>query len=420
MKWVILAVGSRGDVQPFLALAIALQQAGEDVCLAALEPHRHFVESHQVAFASMGDLPERYAQQPRIKVPFYGLLGRFLFWWFYRDILRNYSPYFAQVCAGADRIIFSGLAFPVYHLAEAMKVPAFFLSLVPHTPTTQFVDPFFARSHFAGTAWFNRLSGQIENWFMLQLTLPIVNRWRQDELNLAAVNRRAVLTHRQKWITQTLYCYDASLLPIPSDWPDDTHATGFLKLPLADDWQPSAELRSFFHNGSKPLYVGFGSMVPNAAEQAYRAIFEMAAQLKERLVILAPNRSLNLTRLAEESGLPAANFHIVEDVPHEWLFKHVKLAIYHGGIGTLAAALNAGIPSLILPQNYDQFFWAELIESSQLGVNSAPTAAALTEAVSGCLHSAEIEQSLKRQQHQLQQTNGVKCTMMHLRKNDET
>ncbi len=411
MRWVLVTVGSRGDVQPFVALARALQAAGHTVTVAALEPHRGLVQAHEVEFASLGALPERFSQSPRWKIPFHGLLGRTVFWSLYRDLLGLYLPRFVDVCRDADRLVFSGLAFPVYHIAQRLEIPAVAVSLVPHTPTRAFVDPFFVRSPLAGMGWFNAVSPSLENQLMLQLSAGPINEWRAQTLGLPRLGRAQWSEHRQRTVSVCLHAYSRHLLPEPDDWPRSIVVTGAWPLPLDPAWTPSPGLVEFLRCGEPPVYVGFGSMTPSATGRLYRDSFVAARDQGRRVLVAADGTRVDLRGLAASAGFRREDLYLAPPTPHDWLLPRVALAIYHGGVGTVTAAHRAGIPSIIVPYGFDQFFWAQRV--AQLGSGLAPTrwqrpdAQWLRAAISRACQDPAIRAAVERIRRGLESEGGV-------------
>ncbi|MCH9681728.1 MAG: glycosyltransferase [Deltaproteobacteria bacterium] len=371
MRWVLVTVGSRGDVQPFVALGRGLQAAGHTVVVAALEPHRPFVEAHGIEFASLGATPARFTQTPRLKIPFHGVVGRTLFWSLYRHLLGLYLPRFSEVCRGADRLVFSGLAFPVQHIAQQLGVPAIAVTLVPHTPTRAFVDPFFARSPLAGVGWFNAASAVAETQLMLQSSAGPLNEWRTQVLGLPRIGRAQWSRHRRRTVALRLHAYSPHLLPQPDDWPGDIVVTGAWTLAPDPRWSPAAGLVEFLRDGDPPVYVGFGSMTPGTAGRLYRDVFTAVRSQGQRVVVAADGSSLDVRGLAARAGMGRGDVYVAPPTPHEWLLPRVALAIHHGGVGTVTATHRAGIPSVIVPYGFDQFFWAQRVV--QLGSGLAPT-----------------------------------------------
>jgi len=157
-----------------------------------------------------------------------------------------------------------------------------------------------------------------------------------------------------------LYGVSPSLLPRPSDYPDNIYVCGQW-VPPAPDWSPPPDLVEFLAAGEPPLYLGFGSMAglvqPGLLE-------ELIGAVAGRRVLFYPGWSD-----VRSSDLPPG-FCVVRDTPHDWLFPRTSAVIHHGGAGTTHSAARAGVPSVVVPLAGDQFFWADRL--ARLGVAPAP------------------------------------------------
>lgn len=344
----LLAIGSRGDVDPCIALALGLRRAGWAVRIAALDPFAEVIHRHGIEFASLGALPARFTAGGR-RAPHRGLAGRALFWAVYQRLLAGYLPRFAPACAGASLIVHTGLAFPAYHVAEAMGVPCAALALVPGLPTDAFVHPLFARRRLAVHPRYNRATHAIEWQMMLQSTAGVIDRWRRDTLDLPSVPRRHAMAHRWDRTHAWLVAVSPTLAPRPANWPATAHVVG--SLALDDGAPPDADLRAWVEDGPPPIYAGFGSMTRLDERAAARALVGALAALGRRGVFASGWGGL-------PSDLAAPHVRVVEAISHRWLFPRCAAAVHHGGVGTTTAALRAGVPSVVAPVDYDQRFWA--------------------------------------------------------------
>ncbi|MCX4246552.1 glycosyltransferase [Paraliomyxa miuraensis] len=369
MRWQMFCVGSRGDVQPFVALGRALVDQGHTVRIAAFEPHRALVQAHGLELTTLGPLPDEFAG-PRRSPPFIGLGGRALFWGLVRRVLARYLPRFAEVADGADALMYSGLAFVVHHLAERLDVPTVSVALVPHVPTRAFVDPFFAGHPLARVPAFRRLTGQAERALMLGLCAGPVARWRSS-LGLPPVPRGGWLAHRERMVTHELLAYSELLLPRPADWPKKVVVTGFWHQDARHRNDAHPDVEQFLGRGPAPILVGFGSMSPGTTAARFRAVLGAAADLGERVLVIAPQGPVDIEGIARRAGLGSRSFLRVDELSHAWVLPRVALAIHHGGIGTLGAVVRAGTPSVVMPHDYDQFFWGERVERLGIGVARA-------------------------------------------------
>ncbi|MCA9691359.1 MAG: glycosyltransferase family 1 protein [Myxococcales bacterium] len=363
---VIYAVGSRGDVEPCLALGIGMRAAGYAVRIAALDDARASTTARGLEFASLGALPARFASPGRAP-SFQGLVGRALFWAVYQRILASTLPAFVDAGDGADLIVYTGLGFPGYHLAEARGLPCASLAFVPGAATGAFVNPLFARRGMSQGACFNRASFRVEHELMLQSTAHHLAGFRRA-LGLGPLPRRQLLAHRWSRTDAVLLAVSPSLVPRPVDWGPRVHLTGSLRLPAAREVEVAPTLQAFLERGAAPVYVGFGSMTRGAAARRSAAVVSALGQLGLRGVLARGWGGMSL----EACDLPA-HVCVVDEVAHDWLFRRVQAVVHHGGAGTTAAALRAGQPAVIAPFAYDQWFWGRLLAARELG--PAPIAA---------------------------------------------
>lgn len=182
-----------------------------------------------------------------------------------------------------------------------------------------------------------------------------MNVFRGSKIMVRPLHRQPVERRR------VLYGYSERILPRSRDWPQNIQVTGFWFLDAADGWQPPDDLLAFLAAGSKPIYVGFGSMYPRDPKRITATMIAAIRKAGCRAIIakgwggLVPD---------EAAGDP--NIYLLQQAPHDWLFPRMAAAVHHGGAGTTAAAVRAGIPSLILPFITEQAFWSVQLE--KLGV----------------------------------------------------
>jgi len=160
-----------------------------------------------------------------------------------------------------------------------------------------------------------------------------------------------------------LYGFSRHVIPVPADWGQSMHVTGFWPLESPTGWEPPAGLREFLQAGPPPVYIGFGSMVNRRPEEATEMVLQALAESGQRGIISAGWGGLNTERLPK-SVFP------VGSIPHEWLFPRMAAIVHHGGAGTTAAGLRAGVPAVVTPFFGDQPFWGARIRS--LGVGPSP------------------------------------------------
>jgi sterol 3beta-glucosyltransferase len=148
----------------------------------------------------------------------------------------------------------------------------------------------------------------------------------------------------------------------PADWPEHCPITGYL-FDDDSDWTPPQDLRDFLDAGEAPVYIGFGSMPDSKPERTTRLIIDAVQRTGKRAVILTGWAGLGA------DDVPP-NVHVLNYAPHSWLFPRMAALVHHGGSGTTASGLRAGVPGVIVPHNGDQPYWGRRIK--ELGVGAAP------------------------------------------------
>jgi sterol 3beta-glucosyltransferase len=346
MHITILAFGSRGDVQPNVALGLGLERAGHKVRLVALSEFKAFVESRGLDFSSLG-LDMRDLRQA----------GRE-----FKPNMERMQEDFWQASQGTEAIIFSTLGINAYHVAEKLEVPCLWALTIPIFGRTR-TRPALLPPLPLGSGY-NLLAHILTEQGTQQTIGRIFNSWRQARLNLPPIQlHRFPYTQLRGRPVPLLYCYSPAVVPRPPDWSEHAHVTGYWFLDHPPDWQPPADLVDFLESGPAPIYVGFGSETSRDPEKASRIVLDALSESGQRGVMATGPGGLS------QSDLPNEVF-LIEAVPHDWLFPRMAAVVHHGGAGTTGAGLRAGVPSIIVPVSNDQPFWARRVKA--LGAGPAP------------------------------------------------
>jgi len=379
MRCTILAVGSRGDVQPLLALGIGLRAAGVSVRVATHRDFEAAVRAHQLEYFPLighassffgGAAGNAFRERVRKPAEFRRLFDNYLSLFFERFLRDAWAASEdADVVLSWSRIATS--------LTERLKVPVFVVSLNPvlHLPTSAFPNPFQGPSGWRLGPLFNRLT-----W---RLALPAtrigetqLNAWRRDQLGLAPIGWREELRRLRR--LPHLLGYSPSVLPRPRDWARSIHVTGYWFLDEPAAYQPPADLAAFVEAGPPPIAVGFSSQVGRNAAAVTRTVVDAVTRAEARAVLVSGF-----------GGLKGVAFppHVfpVRTVPYDWLLPRVRAMVHHGGAGSTATALRVDLPNLAVPFGYDQALWGARVHA--LGAGPAPipvehlTGAALADAI---------------------------------------
>ena len=354
----ILTMGTRGDVQPYVALGKGLQARGHDVLLAGPDNFASWVEGHGLPFHPLGIDMEAFIQTPEVRR---ALSGRWLelakMW--NRTILPLMRAMLATTWdAGreADVIVFHPKVSGAVDVAEATGATAILASPIPLFPTGDFPVVISTRNY---GRWLNRLTYVV---FSLARApyLRMFNRWRAETLGLG---RGPVFTPMGGGVKTRLCAVSPAVIPRPRDWSEGDHMTGYWFLEDDPDWRPGPSLAAFLEAGESPIYIGFGSMTYKDPQALAREVVEGVRQAGVRAILATGWGGL------DKIAVPDTVLQI-DGAPHARLFPHVSAVVHHGGAGTTAAGLRAGRPTLVCPLTVDQPFWAKRVW--QLGCGPKP------------------------------------------------
>jgi sterol 3beta-glucosyltransferase len=389
MRITVLAIGSRGDIQPLLALAVGLQQTGRhEVRFAAPDNFESLAREHHLDFFPLGINTQELLGSQKLKA---GIeTGRNFFLWFL-NVLHLIRPMVDRLmertwlsCQDAETIVYSTIGIGAYHVAEKLGVPCFIATPLPGlAPTRVFPNPGGVFPALPLGGGYNLLTYFLNGQLLQTLTGQYINRWRREMLNLPAISfGKYPYNQLHGQPMPVLGSYSSIVVPRPPDWGKNIHVTGYWFLDPDSDWQPPAQLVDFLESGSPPVYIGFGSMVNRTPWQTTRLVCDALERSGQRGVLATGWGGL------EDADLPA-NVFVLDSVPHAWLFPHVSAVVHHGGSGTTGAGLRAGVPSVLVPHMGDQPFWARRV--AELGVGPQPihrrqlTAGRLAEAITSAI-----------------------------------
>jgi UDP:flavonoid glycosyltransferase YjiC (YdhE family) len=159
--------------------------------------------------------------------------------------------------------------------------------------------------------------------------------------------------------------YSPSIIPCPPDWPQTVHVSGYLFLDTAEYQNPSSELSVFIESGDPPIYIGFGSMGGKNPERLAKISIEALKKSGCRGILATGWGGLRPETVSKDIFL-------LDAAPHSWLFPRMAAVVHHGGAGTTAEGLRAGVPSIIVPFLFDQSFWGARIRRMGVGPNPIP------------------------------------------------
>lgn len=422
----LISVGSRGDLQPYLAILLELQHRGHQVTLIGSVNFQAVAEAHAVPFLPLpGDFTTLLNSEAGLAL-MQGKPVRLISDALLRELLETAHA----AMEGTDLLLVSPLCLWGYHLAEVTGCRLVVLSPVPIMATGDF--PFLGFPASPPSKSGGRTRGRLRRRLnRSSYRLVSLLKWRQDSRVIQAFRRERLGLKPLPWggaqsrrtppahvvDPPVLHLISCQVLPRPVDWKASASLTGFcfleprsadgaiLPTPYSPDW----DLTAFLENGPAPFYAGFGSMIPHDPE-ALAAVVVEASQLAGARLILSPGWG----RVVPRAALPADVF-LLEECPHSWLFPRVQAAIHHGGAGTTATTLRYGIPSTVVAFFADQPGWGRTLE--RLGVSPAThrLKSLNAEALAASIRALASEPRFRKRAQELQKClageDGVSCTV---------
>ena len=362
-----LTIGSRGDVQPYIALCKGLIADGHKARIATHREFQPWIEKHGIEFKPVEGDP---AELMRICIE----NGMFTYS-FLKEASTKFRGWIDELlssawsaCQDSDMLIESPSAMAGIHIAEALRIPYYRAFTMPWTRTRAYPHAFAVPDHKIGGAYNYYSYVMFDNVFWKAIAGQ-VNRWRKRELGL----RSTSLDKMQPNKVPFLYNFSPSVVPPPLDYSDWVQVTGYWFLDEATEWTPPADLVAFIDkaraDGKKLVYIGFGSIVVSDPAGLTRTVVDSVVKADVRCVLAKgwSDRLGDPSAVKVEIPLPP-EIHQIKAAPHDWLFKQMDAAMHHGGAGTTGASLRAGIPTICKPFFGDQFFFGSRVEDLGVGI----------------------------------------------------
>lgn len=401
----ILAAGSQGDVQPYLALAVGLRHAGLCVRLAANCNFAELAASYGVDFFPIQVDSQSYTRSQPVQDWLESRSPLALV----RGTYRVIRPVVGQMLADcweasqdAEAIIYHSYTLPFgYYIARRLGVPSYPASIYPMPTRAHPALPVSSRIRLGGN--FNLLSHWVSDLVAWSMFFPAAKSFLNGELQVRRASPSWLL-HKERH--SVLCCYSPVVLPPPVDLPENVRITGYWFLDPPPVWQPDPRLEDFIHAGPPPVYIGFGSMGNPAKNQATTELVLAALERSgHRAVLSAGWSGLGQGRCLPEKSIVAKN------TPHTWLFPQMAAIVHHGGVGTTGAGLRAGVPNVIIPHFADQRFWGWRVAELGAGPQPIPreelTAAILAQVLCQALEDAHMRARATSLGEQIAAQDGV-------------
>jgi sterol 3beta-glucosyltransferase len=391
MRITLLSVGSRGDVQPLLAFALGLSAAGHEVRLAAFPKFEGMVRAAGLEYATLTE--GRSAGRSGGASPARGRRGRAVTVGFIQDrrsVARERLSDAIAACEGAEAIVAVELAMLLaWQVAEHLSLPLVRARLSPPPP-------------IAGRP----IAGALRQAAWLGVR-PWLGSGRRAN-GLGRLPLREPLGQLDARRTLELYAFSPAVVPDPARSGPWTHITGFWFFDGAIDPEPSAVLLEFLGAGSAPVCIGFGAMVDEDPAAISALVLDALERAGQRGVLVG-----GLAGDGESAGSSRAL--ALDAVTHGGLFERCAVVVHHGGAGTTAAALRAGVPSVTVPHMIDQYGWGRRVHALKAGPRPLPrrrlSAERLAEAIGAAVEQVELREHAESLGARIREEDGVMCAV---------
>lgn len=385
----IICAGSRGDFQPYVALAQRLKILGEEVRISGFSQFENFVRGYgidyvpiEVDYEELGVDPKMLKQAGSADNPLKMILT-----------FNKMKKYGAQIAKqtydsleGSELIVYHPGCVIGYFAAQEMNIPSVLATPFPMNKTEEYLSVV-TYGKARPTKINKKISYKmIQGMLWLASSNTVKQHWK-ERFGRVPKNFKSPYEKISKDHIAMVSCSNF-VFPRPKDWDKNIYQSGYWFVEENKEYKPSKELEAFINNGEKPVYIGFGSVFDSdEKDKIVRIIIDALKKCGKRGIISGMGKVDNLPN----------NITYVDGIPHTWLFEKVSVVCHHGGAGTTAAGFRAGVPSVIIPFSNDQFAWAH--RAFDLGVGAKPiykkdlTADKLAEGINYVLNKDIIERA---------------------------
>jgi UDP:flavonoid glycosyltransferase YjiC (YdhE family) len=361
MHITIFVYGTWGDIRPHVVLGMALHKAGYEVQVVASSGYEKWVRDRGLSFYPLTTDVNTFARENADLMDM-GFISQL------QTLRTRIAPIFTQMGlevmeATRSSDVLMTVEFGASLLLDVIKtnkLKPIFINPAPINPTRESNTVLPAKpTWFPFEGWYNRLG----------YTVLRQSGWRGLAGGRNALAKQLGLSKSSYKDFQTLVDTAPALTTVsrhvfkrPADWSDQWQVSGFL---YDEDlgWSPPQDLVDFLAAGEAPVYVGFGSMPDANPAATTRTILDAVQRTGKRAIILTGWAGLGTVDVPED-------VYILKYAPHSWLFPHMSAVVHHGGSGTTASGMRAGVPTVVVPHQGDQGFWGRRVK--ELGVGTAP------------------------------------------------
>ncbi len=370
-KILLIALGSRGDIEPFLAIGQLLKRRGYQnvACVIPEQFKKLAVDEEGMGFYSLGTEFLEMLDTSDGRDIIGADLGRIaklkLYYTLYKKSKVVHDKHMAiQAKAIAnfnpDLIIYHVKS--IYPSGWEVNNPGQTIMLSPVPCIVKVTSSYPTLGfNFSLGQWFNRLTYSLTN-SVIRKTIKSYFKRLPQPINLNSKEIK-VAYHR----TPMLFGIDKEIFPRDSSWTEDTHLVGYLERDKSHNYQPPEPLVTFLQRHEKVLLLTFGSMINPSPESKTRILLDI---LKKHKIAAVINTAAG--GLVEIEDADSELFYFVRSIPYDWLLPQIYGVIHHGGSGTTHLCAKYGCTAMIIPHIIDQHLWNNLNVSRGLGPKGIP------------------------------------------------
>jgi len=362
MKIILTSIGTRGDVEPFIAIGIILKEKGHQVICAFSEQFRELTENCDLEFASLGEKNDDLLESDASRTAIGGAgIKKFFAYIKLMNLAQNqkapeekeFKLYDLVKQEKPDRIVYhSKNVYPVIWEYEN-RGKTIFISPFPYLHYVK-GHPILGLINNYGE-FINKLTFKFYDFGVVTATI-LAKKWLQINEKIMRKELKNIIRSRK-----FIYTISPSLFPRPGDWKSNIKILGHQELKQETDWKPENKLTEFIEKYEKILFVTFGSMPNPEPKLKTKIILEILERNKIPAIINTASGGL-----VKPDKFNSELIYFVSQVPYDWIFPKMYAVIHHGGAGTTHLAIKYGCASMIIPHFIDQFNWDKII--SELGV----------------------------------------------------
>ena len=410
MKIAITTIGTRGDLQPYIALGVGLKNAGHEVLIVSAKNEEAFVKTYGLDFFPLGVDIQKLMEGDEVQEmakgnnPLKFIISHLKGSKKLKQLMVVTQGEIWTACQGADVIVFHPGMPLGFFIAKENKLISVMANPFPVIATNDYPAILFYTSPRLGPL-FNQITHKIfEKLFWSLSKSAIIEFWNKSVKTKMNFSVSPILQQIESGMP-VLNGYSTLLFKHADKWGKNIHTTGSWVISSEPNFTPPQALVDFINSGTAPIYIGFGSMKDtNSFNLRLNIIADALNRTNQRAIV-----GLGWSSNSSNQSLPE-NIFLIESIPHKWLFPQMKLLVHHGGAGTTATGLTAGKPTIIIPHNADQPAWGQRVYELGVGAKPIPkakfSAERLAEAIEYALKPEIVLQAHKFGQ-QLQKEHGV-------------